>query len=158
MTGYFTLMALVIGAVYYATYTVDYIWRWQNVPRYFFYQKEITIHAEDDGEVKRIIQNGDDVTIVISEDDGGDKTFVVPSSACEVDEGDMISVGDLIAEYKGDWAPGILSIGLWVTLKISIISTIIGIIIGILGGVARVSDTPVLKWTAITYVEPELAI
>jgi polar amino acid transport system permease protein len=40
-----------------------------------------------------------------------------------------------------------------VTLKISIIATILGIALGIIGGVARVSDTPILKWSAITYVE-----
>ncbi len=65
----------------------------------------------------------------------------------------MVSPGDVIAEYKGDWKPGLMAMGLWVTLKISFISTILGILLGIIGGVARVSDTPVLKWSAITYVE-----
>lgn len=153
VAGYVALMALVIGAVYYATYTVDYIWRWNNISQYFLYQEAIHIVAESDGEIKSIAQKGDKVTIVFSEDGGDDTTFVVPKGSTAFDEGDMISNGDTIAEYRGKWSPGILSIGLWVTLKISIISTIIGIILGILGGVARVSSTPVLKWSAITYVE-----
>lgn len=153
VAGFITLMLLVLGALYYATYTVDYIWRWNNVPKYFAYKEDITIHAEAAGEVKSISKSGSSFTIVISEDGGDDRTFTVPEGSFEVDEGDMISPGEVIADYEGGWAAGLLTMGLWLTLKISIISTIIGIIIGILGGVARVSDTPVLKWTAITYVE-----
>jgi polar amino acid transport system permease protein len=153
VAGFITVVALVLGALYYATYTVDYIWRWGNVPKYFAYVEEFTIYAEGDGEVESITQQGDKYKIIISEDAGPDRTFIVPKGSFAIEEGDMISNGDLIADYKGGWAAGILTIGLWITLKISIISTIIGITIGILGGVARVSDTPVLKWTAITYVE-----
>ncbi|MEN8211827.1 MAG: ABC transporter permease subunit [Thermodesulfobacteriota bacterium] len=147
------MIALVLGALYYATNTVDYIWRWSSVPKYFAYKETISIEAEEEGEVKSITQKGSDFTIVIKEYGSDERTFTVPKGSFDVDEGDMISIGDTIAEYQGGWAAGLLTMGLWITLKISIISTIIGITLGILGGVARVSDTPVLKWTAITYVE-----
>ncbi len=153
VAGFLTLMALVVGALYYATDTVDYIWRWSSVPKYFAYKEDVVIRAEENGEAKSITQNENGFAIVISEDGGDDKRFIVPEGSFEIDEGDMISMGDTIAEYKGEWKAGMIAVGLWLTLKISIISTIIGIIIGILGGVARVSDTPVLKWTAMTYVE-----
>ena len=152
VAGFFTVVALIMGALYYATYTVDYIWRWNSVPKYFAYKETISIQAEGEGEIKSITQKGTEFTIVFTED-GNDLTFTVPEGSFDIDEGDMISTGDTIAEYKGGWAAGLLTMGLWLTLKISIISTIIGIIMGILGGVARVSNTPVLKWTAITYVE-----
>jgi polar amino acid transport system permease protein len=48
---------------------------------------------------------------------------------------------------------GLLVIGLWMTLKISVTATIFGVIIGTIGGLARISDNPALKWSAITYVE-----
>ena len=152
VVGFVALMLLLIGAVYYATYTVDYIWRWYKIPKYFMYKETVIIHADTNGEVKEIIQNGDKFDVIIT-DDLGDHTYTVPKGSFELDEGDFTSPGDIIAEYEGGWKPGLLAIGLWITLKISFISTILGILLGILGGVARVSDTPILKWTAITYVE-----
>ena len=152
VAGFFALMILLIGSVYYATYTVDYIWRWYKVPTYFVYQETVTIYAESNGEVKEIKANGEKFDLIIT-DDLGDHTYTVPEGSFDFDEGDFTSPGDLIAEYIGGWKPGLMTVGLWITLKISFISTILGIFIGILGGVARVSDTPVLKWTAITYVE-----
>ena len=44
-------------------------------------------------------------------------------------------------------------VGLWITLKISVIATILGIIIGIIGGLSRISFNPALRWSAIVYVE-----
>jgi len=152
VAGFVALMMLLVGSVYYATYTVDYIWRWYKVPKYFMYHETITIHADSDGEVKEISANGKKFDLIIT-DDEGDHTYTVPKGSFELDEGDFTSPGDTIAEYEGGLKPGLLAIGLWVTLKISFIATIIGIFLGILGGVARVSSTPVLKWTAITYVE-----
>ena len=43
--------------------------------------------------------------------------------------------------------------GLWLTLKVSLISIVFGIIIGLIGGLARISSNPALKWSAITYIE-----
>ena len=43
------------------------------------------------------------------------------------------------------WKPGLLVIGLWITLKISVLSTIFGVIIGIIGGLMRISSNPALQ-------------
>jgi len=152
VAGFIALMLLVIGAVYYATYTVDYIWRWYKVPTYFVYKETVRIYSDSNGEVKEIRANGDKFDLIIT-DDLGDHTYTVPADSFDLDEGDLTSPGDKLAEYEGGWKPGLMTVGLWITLKISFISTILGIFLGIIGGVARVSDTPVLKWTAITYVE-----
>ncbi len=150
--GFIALVILVFGSVYYATVAVDYQWRWFKVPKYFMYQETISLYAEADGEVDSIVANSDkfDITVQI---DGEKATYTVPKGSFDWIEGDMLSPGDIIAEYKGGYKPGLMAIGLWVTLKISFISTIFGILLGIVGGVARVSSTPVLKWSAITYVE-----
>ncbi len=152
VVGFIVLIALVIGAVYGATVAVKYQWRWFKVPQYFVYKPAVTIYAEDDGEIQSITAKGDKVELVV-EENGKTSTYMVPKGSISWDEGDMVSPGDIIAEYQDNWKPGILLKGLWITLKISFISTILGIILGIIGGVARVSNTPVLKWTAITYVE-----
>ena len=116
------------------------------------YIEDVKIFSDSNGSVKEIRQNGDKFDLII-EDDLGDHTYTVPAGSFDLDEGDFTSPGDILAEYQGGWKPGLLTIGLWTTLKISFIATIIGIVLGILGGVARVSSTPILKWTAITYVE-----
>jgi len=150
--GFFALVFLVVGAVYSATVAVDYQWRWFKIPKYFMYHSVITIHAEGDGEIRTIAATRDKVALTV-EVDGDTTTYTVPKGSFDWNEGDMISPGDVIAEYQGGRKPGILLIGLWMTLKISFISTLLGILLGIIGGVARVSSTPVLKWSAITYVE-----
>ncbi len=152
VAGFIALMILIFGSVYFATVAVDYQWRWFKIPKYFIYQESISLYVEADGEIEAITPNKDKFDIVVLDEDGK-KTYTVPAGSFDWDEGDMVSPGDLIAEYKGGWKPGLLAKGLWVTLKISFISTIFGILLGIIGGVARVSDTPVLKWSAITYVE-----
>ncbi|MCP3943050.1 MAG: ABC transporter permease subunit [Desulfobacteraceae bacterium] len=150
--GFITLMLLVFGSIYYATVAVEYQWRWFKIPKYFMYQENITLYAETDGEIESITPDKDKFNIVI-QDEYGKQTFTVPKNSFDWDEGDSIFPGDIIAQYKGVWKPGLMAMGLWMTLKISFISTILGILLGIIGGVARVSNTPVLKWSAITYVE-----
>ncbi|MBU8850267.1 MAG: ABC transporter permease subunit [Desulfobacterales bacterium] len=152
VAGFVALMILVVGSVYYATVTVDYQWRWFKIPKYFMHQDTITVYAENDGEVEAIKVKGEKVDIIVQETNGS-QAYTVPKGSFDWDEGDMVSPGDIIAEYKTGWEPGLLLIGVWITLKISVVATILGILIGIIGGVARVSKTPILKWTAITYVE-----
>ena len=152
IAGFVALMCLVFGSIYYATVAVEYQWRWFKVPKYFMYKPAITIYAEADGEIGTITDKGDKVEIVVASSEG-DTPYMVPKGSFDWMEGDMVSPGDVISSYEGGWKPGILAKGLWITLKISFISTLIGILLGIIGGVARVSDTPVLKWSAITYVE-----
>ncbi len=55
--GFFVLLFMVIGSVYYATVAVDYQWRWFKVPKYFMYQSTITLYAEGFGEIDTIAAN-----------------------------------------------------------------------------------------------------
>jgi polar amino acid transport system permease protein len=55
--GFFVLLFMVIGAVYYATVAVDYQWRWFKVPKYFIYKSTITLYAEGYGEIATIADN-----------------------------------------------------------------------------------------------------
>ncbi len=155
VAGFVALMLLCVGAVYYATYAVDYQWRWFKVPKYFVYHETIKLYADGNGEVSKITAKGKMTDLVIKYDDGGEKTYTVPKDSYSdtLNEGDFITSGDMLSEYPGGLKAGLISVGLWITLKISIIATILGILLGIIGGVARVSNTPVLKWSAITYVE-----
>jgi polar amino acid transport system permease protein len=122
------------------------------VPRYFISQETIEIYAEIEGDVETVSIEGEKATILIKGSDGEESYTVPDAKNIRVSEGDLISPGDVLGTYQ-EWQSGILLQGLWVTLKASVYAIAIGIIIGLLGGLARVSSNPMLKWIAITYVE-----
>jgi polar amino acid transport system permease protein len=63
------------------------------------------------------------------------RSYTAPADSLRVTEGEFISPGDTLA----------LVIGLWITLKISVMATIFGVIIGIISGLMRISDNPALQ-------------
>ena len=150
--GVFCLIVIgVVGGLYWATIQTNYNWRWFRVPRYFVYEEELEFRAEIEGDVSAIVHQGEQATIRIT-GIGEEESYQVPTEDIRVNEGDMISPGDILAVSK-HWKPGILPQGLWMTLKASVYAIIFGILIGLVGGVARVSSNPALKWSSIVYVE-----
>jgi polar amino acid transport system permease protein len=139
------------GLFYYATQRIEYTWRWNRVPIYFAYEDKIDITSEIEGEVKSITKSGKEAVVTVKGLDDSE-SYTVPAEGVGVVDGEFISLGDTLATYT-EWKPGLLVIGLWTTLEISVIATIAGIIIGIIGGVARISSNPALKWTSMVYVE-----
>jgi polar amino acid transport system permease protein len=145
------LVLIVIGAFYYATQKIEYNWRWNRVPIYFAYKDAIEIVSEVEGEVESITKNKEEAIVTVKGIEGSE-SYTVPADSLIVVEGEIISLGDTLATYY-KWKPGLLVIGLWITLKLSVIATILGIIIGVIGGISRISSNPALKWTTIVYVE-----
>jgi polar amino acid transport system permease protein len=145
------ILALLAGVFYYATQKVAYIWRWNRIPIYFVYQDDIEIISELDGEVESIKKEGKNALVTVKGLDEAE-SYTVPVESVSVDVGYYVYEGETIAAYQR-WKPGLLIIGLWITLKISIIATIAGIIIGIIGGLSRISSNQALKWLTIIYVE-----
>jgi polar amino acid transport system permease protein len=150
--GVFCLFALVVmGLFYFATQRIEYVWRWNRVPIYFAYKDTIEIVSEIDGDVASITKEGKTAIITVK-GVGEEAVYEVPAAGIRVEENEMISIGDTLASYT-KWKPGLLILGLWLTLKVSILATIFGIIIGIIGGLTRLSGNPALKWTTMIYVE-----
>ena len=150
--GVFILIIfLIAGAFYYATQKIEYIWRWNRLPIYFLYQDKIEVISYLDGEVESIKKDGSKAVIAIK---GLDKeeSYVVPGDSVKVDVGRYVYDGETLATYER-WKPGLLIIGLWLTLKISVIATIGGVVIGTIGGLTRISSNPALKWLTVCYVE-----
>jgi polar amino acid transport system permease protein len=143
--------AIVIGLFYYATQKIEYVWRWNRVPIYFAYQDTIDITSEIDGDVATITKHGNTASITVKGLDES-ASYDAPAAGVSVEEGEIISIGDTLASYT-QWKPGLLIVGLWFTLKISILATLFGVIIGIIGGLTRISGNPALKWTTMVYVE-----
>lgn len=150
--GIFVVFILIVaGLFFYATQQIEYVWRWNRMPIYFAYQDTIEINSEIEGEVDTIVRKDKEATVAVK---GETETvsYTVPTKGLIVVEGEIISLGDTIGTYK-KWKPGLLLIGLWLTLKLSLMATIFGIIIGVAGGLARISSNPAFKWTIIVYVE-----
>ena len=142
---------VVIGLFYYATQKIEYVWRWNRMPIYFAYVDTIEITSEINGEVDSLKKDGDETVIIVKELDQTE-SYRVPTESLYVVDGEIISIGDVLGSTS-EWKPGLLMIGLWLTLKLSVIATIFGVIIGVAGGLARISSNPALKWTSIVYVE-----
>jgi polar amino acid transport system permease protein len=140
-----------LGLFYYASQKIEYNWRWNRTPIYFAYQDDIDITSTVDGEVAAIEKDGSDVIITVK-GIGEEEKYTAPAAGLRVSQGEFVSPGDTLASYK-KWKPGLLVIGLWITLQISVMATVFGVIIGIISGLMRISDNPALKWTAIVYVE-----
>ena len=150
--GVFCFFAVITaGLFYYATQKIEYIWRWNRVPLYFAYKDTTEIVSEIEGEVESITKKGNEAVVTVKGLDGSE-SYTVPAQDLRVVDGEIISFGDILGT-RTRWKPGLLIIGLWITLKLSIIATIAGILIGIIGGIARISSNPALKWTSIVYVE-----
>lgn len=148
---FFLSVLVIVAGLYYATQKVDYVWRWYRVPQYFYYQERVEIKALIRGEVDEVFRKGDQAVVHIG-GDGESEKYQVPAEALRVEEGDTIYPGDVLGSYR-EWRPGILLLGLWTTLKVSLIAIFVGILIGLVAGLCRISSNPALKWAAITYVE-----
>ncbi len=143
----------ILAFLYVATIKIDYVWRWYNIPRYFAHLEEVETKADIEGAVESI-SAGSTRTVIKVKGVDGLEIYTIEHEKVEVsvDEGDFISPGDTLGLYK-EWRPGIMLQGMWITLKVSLYAIVFGILIGLMGGIARLSSNPALKWAAITYVE-----
>jgi len=150
---FFVMMFGLLGLMYYSATNIDYVWRWYRIPQYFISNETIEVRSEVQGEVVSITDKSGLSTIEIKDDYSDiSEVYTVPTDAVLISDGDFISMGDVLGSFK-EVRPGIMLLGLWITLKVSIISIIVGIFIGLIGGLARISDNPALKWSSITYIE-----
>lgn len=145
------LFGLVAGMVH-TTNKVDYIWRWEQIPRYILFKEIIEVTVEEDAIVTEFEKDGADTGIVAVNSFDEEQYYVVPTKMLSVGIGDEIKRGQILAEGEV-WRMGLLLTGLILTLQISALSIILGVIIGLITGLARLSSSPAPKWLAIGYIE-----
>ena len=138
---------LLLYALYVAATHMNYIWKWNSVPKYFAYEKKVELTAPFDGTVKI---NGDKITII--GEDGNKKTLSTDGyKIIDVKDGDEVYEDDSLAHYTV-WTSGPLLKGLYVTLEISAYAIVLAFIIGWILTFMRISGYQFLDDIATVYI------
>ena len=146
------ILAALVGGMYQTTRRVEYIWRWEQIPRYVLFRDTRVVEAKDNATVTGLDRAGSETTIVVRTFRGTDQYYRVPADLVTVSVGDTVASGQVLASWSR-WKMGLLLTGLLLTLEISVISIVLGIVIGLVTGLARLSKSPAPKWLAIGYIE-----
>ena len=144
-----------IGLMVFATTSVEYTWRWNRVPQYFWATGHTETRSDIDGTITEIKKENGKILVQIqpSDTDRGIQNLTLPADAAmHVEAGTDLYQGDVVAEITYS-KPGILLEGLWITIHVSALAIVLGIFIGLCTGLCRLSDNPALRWGAITYIE-----
>ena len=131
------------GLLFYATSRVEYTWRWNRVPQYFWATGHKEIRAETDGEVTAVQEEKGVTRVIITPTDRESEPMEIrlpAGSQMRLSEGTDVYHGDLIADVQYS-EPGILLKGLGITIEVSAFAIVLGIGIGLCTGLCRLSST-----------------
>jgi polar amino acid transport system permease protein len=149
------LAVILIGmaaGIWGAVNRIDYTWRWNRVPQYFFYQDEDLQQIPFDGQVTSIADAGKSTTVTLTSESGEVVQVKVASDTLRVSEGEELFEDDTVG-FTRQWRLGPLMTGLWTTLWLSAGASVFAMILGLLTGLARISSNFTLRGLAAIYVE-----
>ncbi len=146
---YVVILAAFVAAIYLAGKRVDYTWRWERIPQY--------IVSFDGEELKAPFDSfatitPDGRTIQLNALRTAESAELKDFDRIVIGEGDLVFEGDVLAIRNGISA-GPLSWGLWLTLKLSVLSLLFAMPLGLVTGLGRVAENPAARSLATTYVE-----
>jgi polar amino acid transport system permease protein len=147
--AYVVVLALLGVLVYGLSKNVDYNWRWSVVPQYLVSTEGQYLRAPFDATVT-IADDGKSLTL--AEFQGSRSETLTDFDQLYVASGDLMFQNDLLG-FKAGIRPGILLVGLWVTLEISAVSLVFALLLGLVVGLARVSPNPLAARLSSNYVE-----
>ncbi|MCK4503696.1 MAG: amino acid ABC transporter permease [Desulfuromonadales bacterium] len=142
----------IVAGLWVATKNIDYTWRWNRIPQYFFFNDETTKSVSFDGTVTKIDKNGGSTTVTVKSENDQTDTFVVDTDTVNLKVDYYLMEGDTVGTTS-QWKTGPLTNGLWTTIWISAVASVIGLIIGVVTGLCRVSKNLTLRHLSITYIE-----
>lgn len=145
---YLLIMAVLIGGIYMSGQRINYSWHWERLYPFIIDTTPVDILADADGTA--VLSATGELSIV---PDNGDEPQQVPHyDTALVMDGDLVFQGNTVAQQK-HWRFGPIAEGLWVTIKISVVSLVFAIVLGVVFGLMRISEVVVLRDLAITYIE-----
>lgn len=138
---------LAVGYFFYlAAANMNYVWKWNSVPKYFAYEQTINVEAPIDG--KLVLEDG---KYYIDGDDKVELKNLDSSFLFDYEVGSDVYQYDYIASKTETKAGPILN-GLWVTLKISFLAAILTFVIGIVVAMMKLSPLVFLRDIASVYI------
>lgn len=146
------ILMMMAASLWMATKRIDYNWRWNRVPQYFFYHDESLEVAPDDSRVVSIEENGDKSQITILTEFDETLEFVVDTESVRVTVDEDLYVGDTLGGVS-QWRIGPIIKGLLVTLWLSAAASVLGLLIGLIAGLCRISSNTTLRQLTIMYIE-----
>lgn len=132
--------------LYVAASNMNYVWKWNSIPDYFWYTETKSVEAPVDG--KFVEENG---IYYIQGIEDKEKLEIDSSYKFEYEVGEEVYEGDYLAS-KEETKTGPVLNGLWVTLKISFFAAILTFIIGIVIALMKLSSYQFLKDIATVYI------
>lgn len=132
--------------LYIAASNMNYVWKWNSIPDYFWYQEVKSVEAPVDG--KFIQQDG---IYYIQKIDEKVKLEIDSTYKFDYEVGEEVYEGDFIASKETTEMGPVLS-GLWITLKISFFAGILTFFIGIIIALMKLSSYQFLKDIATVYI------
>ena len=141
-------LSLISMGIYSASQTINYKWQWHLVLPYIVNTTPIDIIAQSDANAT-VSADG---VITLTYDNGQPPRVIKDVDQVLVSDGDIIFAGDLIAREES-MRSGVLLDGLYMTLKISVISLFFAVVIGLMTALMRISDNPFSKNLSILYIE-----
>lgn len=138
---------IIIGYFFYmAASNMNYVWKWNSVPKYFMYDETTSIEAPIDG--KFILENG---KYYVQGDEKLEIKSLDSSYKLDYELGEDVYEGDYLASKTQTKAGPVLN-GLWVTLKISFFAALLTFAIGIILALMKLSSYPFLRYIATVYI------
>jgi polar amino acid transport system permease protein len=132
-------------ALFTAASEMNYIWKWNSVPKYFAYEQETTIEAPYDGTIS---MDGHTATIKGATES---EQYDITGYTLKYKNGEKIYEGDVLGETK-EWRAGPLTNGLLTTLKISALAAMLSLVLGTLIAFMKLSKFQFLKDIATVYI------
>jgi polar amino acid transport system permease protein len=150
MIGHFLALGfylIVAYALFLAASNMNYIWKWNSIPKYFAYEQVISIEAKHDG----VLKEEDGKYFILSDENVKEDLKLTSDYIFEYEVGEDVYMGDAIAS-KTELKAGPMIQGIWVTIKISVLSAILTLIIGVLLAFMKLSSYQFLKDIASVYI------
>ncbi|MGP1450424.1 MAG: amino acid ABC transporter permease [Wolinella sp.] len=134
-------------SMYWAGSSINYIWKWNTIPKYFAYEQLVNMESPLEGNVK--ILSKSEVEIV---GEAESKKIDIGGYELNYSDGEYIYEGEILAK-KQEYKTGPLVLGLLMTIKISLLSGFIAFFIGALLALMKISKVQVFRDISTAYIE-----
>lgn len=148
--GHFIALGFYLALGYFlflAASNMNYVWKWNSIPKYFAYEHITSVEAPTDG----IFTEENGKYFVITADNEKEALEITSEYAFDYDIGEEVYEGDALAS-KTEMKAGPMLHGIWITIKISVLAAILTFVIGVVLAFMKLSSYQFLKDIASVYI------